>query len=72
MSTKFNVGMHSEVYILIWIKCGMMIDAVEVYMLTLVYLTLTLIQGHSARKQKPMRQLSYKDCNTLGLNFVCC
>ena len=44
--------MHSDVYESIWSKLGMMIDTIVLYILVLVLLFLTLIQGHrTARKQ---------------------
>ena len=66
MSKKVNVGMHLNVYELIWFKLGMMIDTKELYMFILVRLTMTLFQGHmgrgggGARKQICLCQLSHK------------
>ena len=54
-----TVMMDFDVHELIWFKFGMMIDTIELYMLMLVLLTLTIIEGHrSMRKQKLPRQLS--------------
>ena len=36
MSEKNNIGMHSNVYEPIWFQLGMMIDTIEIYILTLV------------------------------------
>ena len=45
--------MHSDTYELIWLKLDLIIDTTELYILILVFWTLTLIQGHGdARKQK--------------------
>ena len=38
--------MHSVIYELIWFKLGMMVDTTEVYILILVWVTLTSIRGH--------------------------
>ena len=44
--------MQSDIYEPIWFKLDMMIDTTKLYILMLVYLTLTLIQGQGgARKQ---------------------
>ena len=67
----FNVGMHSNVYEWIWFRLGMMIDTVQLYIMILVLLTLTLIQSHrSARKQKPIHQLSHKVFSWCRWNLV--
>ena len=53
--------MQLEVHELIWFRLGMMFDAIELYSLTLVSVTLTFIHGHnSVRKQKCLGQLSRK------------
>ena len=63
-SKNLNDGMHSEVYESVWSKLGMIIDTVALYILILLWLALTLIQGHrSARKQKLLPQLSHKVFN---------
>ena len=75
---NFSVGIHSDIYESIWFKLGLMTDTVELYILILVLLTLTLIQGHrSARKQKLWRQLSHKvflggRVGWFGWNLVYC
>ena len=57
----FNVGMHSDCLGLICFKLGLMIDIVLIYILMLVYLTLTLIQGHrDMRKQKLLYRFFHK------------
>ena len=67
VSKNFIVDMHSDVWELIWFKLGMMIDTVKFDILVLVYVALTMIQGHrSARKQKRLWQLSHKVCNRFG------
>ena len=51
-SKNFNVGMHSDVYELIWFKFSMIIDTIVLYILILVRITLTFTEGHrSMRKQ---------------------
>ena len=45
--TKIHVVVHSDVYELIWFKRRMTIDTIDQYILILVYVTYTLIQGHS-------------------------
>ena len=51
-SKSCKVGMPSDIYELIWYTSSLMMDNVELYILILVYLTMTLLQGHrSARKQ---------------------
>ena len=63
-----RVGMHSDVYDSIWYKRGMMIDAIELNIFRLIYLTLILIKGHRcAINQKLLGQLSHKP---IGSNFV--
>ena len=52
-----NVGMQSDVYKWIRFKLGMMIDAIVLYILILVVLTLTL-SHRSVRKQKFLCQFS--------------
>ena len=50
---KFNVGMHSDIYATVWSKDGLMVEAnaaIELCILTLIWLTLTLIKGHSVSK----------------------
>ena len=44
--------MHSAVYEWIWFGLGMMIEAVVLYILILVWLTMTLIQDHRSAKCK--------------------
>ena len=44
-SKTFNVGMHSDIYKSIWVRLDVMIDTIELYMLILVVVTLTSIQG---------------------------
>ena len=41
-SEGINVGMHLDIYELIWFKLGVMIDITELYTLILVCVTLTL------------------------------
>ena len=56
----FNVGMHVDVYEAIWFKHGVIIDIIELFILRLVLLTLTFIEGHwSARKQKLQHLFSH-------------
>ena len=58
VSKTFQVGMLSDVYEWIWLQLGVMIDTVVLYMLILVWLTLTLIQYHrGVIKQKFLHQL---------------
>ena len=53
----FNVGMHSDIYTPIWLKLDAVVDTTELSILILVFVTLTLIQGHrDARKQKLLYQ----------------
>ena len=64
-------GMHSDVYESISFILGMMIDTVVLYVLILVKLTWTVIQGHkSVRKQKLLCQLSHKAFNQFEWNLV--
>ena len=68
-----KVGMHLDTCELIWYNCGIMIDSIQLYIVTLVLLSMTLIQGHrSGRKQKLLWQLSHKPFNQFGilLRFV--
>ena len=52
---KFKV----DIYKLIWFNLGVMVDTVELFIFILVYVTLTLIEGHEdARKWKLLCQLS--------------
>ena len=60
MSKNFGAGMHSVIYKQIRFKLGL-IDSAKLYMLILVKVTVTLIQGHRVvGKQKPLGQLSLK------------
>ena len=62
--------MHSDIHESIWVKLGIMIVAVELYILMLILLTLTFIQGHrSAKKQKPLHQLSHKVFSWFEWNY---
>ena len=55
------------------IQICMMIEIVVLYILILVHLILTLIQGHrNVRKQKLMHQLSHKVFSELEWNLVDC
>ena len=50
-----NNGMHldRDVYESILLRLGRMVDIIKVYILILVYVTLTLMEGHSnVRKQE--------------------
>ena len=61
---NLNVGMHSDVYESIWFKLARMIYIIKFYVSVLVYVTLTLVQGHNdARKQKLLHKLSHKVFN---------
>ena len=61
MSTTFHVGLHLDIYELVWFILGIMIDATELYSLIPVEVILTFIQGHmDAKRQKLMQQLSNK------------
>ena len=61
---NFTVGMHLNVYEWIWFRLGLMIDTIVLYVWILVWLTLTLIEGHRiVRKQKLPWQLSHKVFN---------
>ena len=52
-----DVGMHLNIYNLIWFKLGTMIDITELYILMLVLNDLTLVQGHKdARNPKLVHQ----------------
>ena len=43
--------MHLDIYEPVWFKLGMMIETIELYSLSPVYVTLTFIQAHrDARK----------------------
>ena len=60
---NFKVGMHSEVHKSIWFKLGMVIDIIVMYILILVFLTVTFTVHRSARKQNtsaPMISQSFE------------
>ena len=72
-----NVGMHLDVYKLNWFKpdindrhCW---DTTERYILILVWMTLTLIQGcRYATKRRSLRRLPHKVANEFEWSLVCC
>ena len=65
--------MHLDTYESIWLKRGMMIDTVELYILILIYVTFTVIQGQqNGRKQTLLHQLSYKVFVWIEWNFLRC
>ena len=61
-----------------WFKHGLMVDAMKVYILILVCVTLILIQGHRGAKKKKKKKaetavlLSDKVCNGFGWDCFCC
>ena len=60
-AAHFNIGMYAEVCEPVWFKHSLLIEIAELCSLMLVYMTLTLIQGHrGARKQKLLCWLSHK------------
>ena len=62
--------MYSDVYQSIWFELGIMVDTIVICILILVYLTLTLMQGHrGVRKQKLLRQLSHEV--SISLKGIC-
>ena len=68
-----NIGLHLDIYEPIWFKLDMMTDATKLYILIIVYVTWTVIQGHrDTKKQTLLCQLSSKDVNEFGWNLVCC
>ena len=69
---NFSVGMHSDIYELIWFKCGVMIDTIELYILILVYYWAWPQCHRSVRKQKLLHQLSHKGNSWFALNLVYC
>ena len=72
-SKNFNVGICLDIYESVWFKGGVIIDTFELYILTVGYVTLTMIQGHrSVRKQKLLCQLSHKIYNPFARNLVYC
>ena len=44
--------MHSDICEPVWFKIGIMIVATELYILILVYMTLTIIQGHREERKQ--------------------
>ena len=68
---NFSIGMHLNIYESIWFKLSMMIGTIDLYILILVFLTLTFIQGHrSARKQKFLGNYLTKIFNEFGWKVV--
>ena len=53
---SFNVGLHSNIYKPISFKHRTMIETTKLYILTLVYMTLTFIQGHSCLSVALLRE----------------
>ena len=51
-SKNFNVGMHSDVYELIWFRFSMITDTIVLYILILVRITLTFTEGHRSMRKK--------------------
>ena len=49
---EIGVGLYSDVYIQISFKLSMMTETTKLYILLSVWMTLTLIQGHSYGKSK--------------------
>ena len=71
-SKKVNSGIHSVIYELSLLKLCVMIDATELYVSILLYVTLILTQGQGdARNQKPLCHLSPMVMNVCGWNLVC-
>ena len=69
----FNVSVYLDIYKSVWCRIGLMIDTVVLYIFILVYLTLTVIQGHRfSRKQKLLCQLFHKIFNWFEWNMVYC
>ena len=65
--------MHSDVCDPMWFKLGMMIDTTELYIMTQVYITLTLIHGdRHARKVELLCQLSPKVINGFRWHLASC
>ena len=61
VSKNFTVGLHADIFDLIWLKAGIVIDNIETYILILEKLNMTFIQGHRiARKQTFLFQLFRK------------
>ena len=70
---NLNVCMQSETHECICFKLGLMIDTSVLYILILVQLIVTLIQGHRcARKQKLLCQLSHTVFNQFKWNWLHC
>ena len=69
--TNFNVDLHSDIHESIWFKLGLMIHTIVLYSMILLWLTLTLIQGHrSCGEQTLLLQLFHKVFNWFGWNVV--
>ena len=59
-----NIGMHSHIYEPTWSRHFMMIDTIQLYILILMSLTLTFIQGHrDVRKYNLLLQLCHEVSN---------
>ena len=72
-SKTIIIGMHSNIYEPNHSKLGSMIDSTELYILKLVQVTLTLIQGHrDVRKQKLLGLLSHKALNGFRRRLMRC
>ena len=68
---NMNIGMHLDVYEPLWFKLGMMMGVTELYILILVYLTFTFVQGHyNAGKRTLLRYLCQKVLSACQLNLV--
>ena len=52
--TNLNIGLYSDIYRLISFKFGLMIKTTKLYILILVSMTLTFIQGHSGIRNKKL------------------
>ena len=50
--TTFNIDLYSDIYRLISFKLGMVIETTKFYILKSVWMTLTLIQGHSCMRNQ--------------------
>ena len=53
---NFDVCMHSNSYEQIWFNLGLLANATELYILILVYMILTLIQGYSMQESKKKKK----------------
>ena len=70
---KFNIGLYLDIWRPLSFKCGITIGTTELYIFISVWMTLTIIQGHSCmRNQKLLCRFSEKFRCWFGWNSVCC